>query len=88
MTSSEEELASKKRPRTSISTTQGSNGAKKARGRPRVDTQDATATEVRTLNHSPAVDWFTELFSAPRLYVLGDGGFAVSVNAFIPHSHI
>lgn len=53
-----------------------------------MDTQDATATEVRTLNHSPAVDWFTELFSAPRLYVLGDGGFAVSVNAFIPHSHI
>ncbi|KAF2853603.1 hypothetical protein T440DRAFT_312119 [Plenodomus tracheiphilus IPT5] len=48
MTSSEsEEHAPRKRTRTSNSAEDGSSGGKKARGRPRVDTQDATAADRR-----------------------------------------
>lgn len=45
---SEEQLPTRKRTRTSQSTEDGAStpGGKKARGRPRVDTHDATAADV------------------------------------------
>lgn len=49
MTSSESESAStrpRKRSRTSNTAEDGGKDGKKARGRPRVDTQDATAADV------------------------------------------
>jgi hypothetical protein len=52
MTSSESEgqPRSKKRLRTSNSAEDGGKDGKKARGRPRVDTQDATAADVSRLS--------------------------------------
>ena len=48
MTSSEsdDQLTSRKRSRTSASSEDASAAGKKARGRPRVDTQDETAADV------------------------------------------
>jgi len=61
MTSSEENQASRKRPRKSVNTVESSTGGQKARGRPRVDTQDATATEVRIPDPSTAANSCTRL---------------------------
>lgn len=55
MTSSESEgpPASRKRSRKSDSAEDGGPGGKKARGRPRVDTKDATAADVSISTSTP-----------------------------------
>jgi hypothetical protein len=51
---SEEQAPTRKRSRTSEEGGGGAKEGKKARGRPRVDTQDATAADVSDFKHLPA----------------------------------